>query len=132
MITALYDGRCVICISTREVIRKLDWRNQVEFLDLHATQAVENRYPSYDHEAMMGEIHVVADDTLYRGFDGTRRMLKEVPLGFPIWAVLQIPGMRWLGVRVYRFIARNRYAVNRLFGVDLSDDCADGACKIPQ
>lgn len=134
MITALFDGHCVICQSTRRIIKSLDWFNQVEFLDLHNKPLVETRYPQLDHESMMGEIHVVADDTIYAGFAATRRMLKAVPLGFPIWLILQLPGMNWLGPKIYRFIATNRYAINRLFGVDLStdDDCVDGVCKIPQ
>lgn len=136
MVTALFDGHCVICQSTRRVIKALDWMNRVEFLDLHAKTAVNARYPEMDHEAMMGEIHVITPEgRVFAGFDGTRRMLREVPLGFPVWALLQLPGMNWLGPKIYAFIARNRYAINRLFGVELDNndaDCVDGVCKIPQ
>lgn len=133
MVVALFDGRCVICQGTRRTIKSLDWFNRVEFMDLHKKAEVEARFPELEHDAMMGEIHVVADDKLYAGFEGTRRMLKEVPLGFPLWALLHIPGMSWLGPRIYSFIAKNRYAVNRFFGVELEDDgCEDGFCKIPQ
>jgi predicted DCC family thiol-disulfide oxidoreductase YuxK len=134
MVVALFDGRCVICQGTRRTIKALDWLNRVEFLDLHKHDEVEARFPELEHEAMMGEIHVVADDKLYAGFDGTRRMLKEVPLGFPVWLLLHIPGMNWLGPKIYQFVAKNRYAVNRFFGVDLAADdaCEDGFCKIPQ
>lgn len=132
MITALFDGHCVICQSTRRTIIALDWFNRVEFLDLHDKAQVERRYPQYDHAQLMGEIHVIADEQLYAGFMGTRRMLKEVPLGFPLWLIMQLPGMTWLGRKIYAVIARNRYAVNRAFGVDLDDPCVDGVCKIPQ
>lgn len=134
MVVALFDGRCVICQGTRRTIKSLDWFNRVEFLDLHQKSVVEARYPEYDHEMLMGQIHVVADEKLYAGFDGTRRMLKEVPLGFPLWLILLLPGMDWLGPKIYGFIAKNRYAVNRFFGVNLEEDdgCEDGFCKIPQ
>ena len=134
MITALFDGRCVICQTTRRFINALDWFERVEFLDLHHTAEVEARYPQFDHDAMMGEIYVVGDDELYRGFAGVRRMLRETPLGFPLWLIFSLPGMGWLGPRVYAWIAEHRYAVNRFFGVDLTaeDDCVDGVCKIPQ
>ena len=133
MITALFDGQCVICQTTRRIVNALDWLNRVEFLDLHDKAQVETRYPDYDHTAMMGEIHVVADDKLFAGFDGVRRMLRETPLGFPAWMIFSLPGMGWLGPRVYRFVADNRYAINRLFGVELQeeDDCVDGVCKLP-
>ena len=135
MVTALFDGRCVICQTTRRIVEALDWFNRVEFVDLHNTELVEARYPDFDHSAMMGEIHVVAGDKVYAGFDGVRRMLRETPLGFPAWLIFSLPGMGWLGPRVYRFIAEHRYAVNRFFGVELTeeeDNCMDGVCKIPQ
>jgi predicted DCC family thiol-disulfide oxidoreductase YuxK len=134
MVTALFDGRCVICQTTRRVINAIDWFKRVEFLDLHNHTEVEARYPQFDHAAMMGEIYVVAHDELYTGFDGVRRMLRETPLGFIAWLIFSLPGMGWLGPRVYAWVAKNRYAVNRFFGVDLStdDDCVDGVCKIPQ
>ena len=78
----------------------------------------------------MSEIHVLADgNRLYAGFAGTRRMLKEVPLGFPLWLLLQLPGSDALGKRVYRLIARRRYRINALLGKKLPD-CADGSCKM--
>jgi predicted DCC family thiol-disulfide oxidoreductase YuxK len=134
MVTAIYDGHCVICQTTRRIVRALDWLHRVEFLDLHNMAEVVKRYPDLEHDEMMGEIHVVSDSgRVYPGFDGTRRMLRELPLGFPLWLLLNLPGMRWVGVRVYRWIAKNRYAVNRFFGVELPEaDCEDGFCKLPE
>jgi predicted DCC family thiol-disulfide oxidoreductase YuxK len=133
MVTALFDGRCVICQSTRRTIKALDWFNRVEFLDLHKKAEVEARFPQLEHEQMMGEIHVVTDKHVYAGFEGTRRMLREVPLGFPVWLILHIPGMDWLGPKIYAFIAKNRYAVNRFFGVELEEPvCDENFCKLPQ
>lgn len=133
MIAALFDGQCVICQTSKTLIKRLDWQNRVEFLDLHDTATVSERYPQMDYNAMMGEIHVVdAAGKVFAGFDGTRRMLREVPLGAPLWLLLQLPGMNRLGPVVYGFIARNRYTINRLLGVELDSDCVDGVCKIPQ
>lgn len=131
MITALYDGYCVICQATRRTIKALDWGHRVEFLDLHAHDAVRARYPHLEHTSLMGEIHVIdGEGRLYAGFMGTRRLLREVPLGFPVWLLLQLPFMTPLGKRIYRFIARRRYAVNRFFGVTLQP-CDDDQCRIP-
>ncbi|GAB4510827.1 MAG: DUF393 domain-containing protein [Anaerolineae bacterium] len=137
MVTAIYDGNCVICNTTRHVVRALDWFKRVEFLDLHRRDEVETRFPSLDYAASMGEIHVIDDhQRIFAGFYGTRRMLRELPLGWPLWAVLQLPGVgNWLGPKIYRFIARNRYTINRLLGVELEQmeqDCIDGVCKIPE
>ena len=45
MITAIFDGYCVICQSTRKTIKALDWMNRVEFLDLHDAETIMKRYP---------------------------------------------------------------------------------------
>lgn len=134
---AIFDGRCVICNTTRRLVQLLDWFKRVEFLDLHQRSEVTQRYPWLDQEVAMGQIHVVADEgKVYEGFAGTRRMLRDLPLGLPLWAVLHLPIIgNWLGPQLYKFIARNRYTINRLLGVNLEqepDDCVDGVCKLPQ
>ena len=130
MLTALYDGNCLVCQSTCETMRALDWLRRIDFVDLHAGGAVTERYRHLSHERLMSEIHVLdAEGKLYAGFAGMRRMLKEVPLGFPLWLLLQLPGTDGIGQRVYRFIARRRYRINKLLGVDLPD-CAEGSCQL--
>lgn len=131
MTVAIYDGRCVLCNQTKRIVNKLDWLRRVEFLDLHEWNAVQARYPSLSYDQAMGEIHVVGDDgRLLGGFWAMRRMLRDLPLGFPLWLLLHLPGMNWLGPKVYRLIARNRYAINRFFGVEL-EECDNDVCKIP-
>ena len=130
MLTALYDGNCVICRSTCESLRALDWLRRIEFVDLHKADDASERFAEFSSERLLSEIHVLdAEGRLYAGFAGMRRLLKETPLGFPLWLLLQLPGSDALGRRAYRFIARRRYRINRLLGVELPD-CADGSCKM--
>jgi len=139
MLTAVFDGHCVICNTTRRIVNALDWFNRVEFLDLHEWQHVADRYPQLDYDTAMGQIHVIDDNNgrVFAGFAGTRRLLRVLPLGLPLYALLRLPIIGdWLGPRIYKFIAANRYAINRLFGVDLDTQqredaaCKDGVCKI--
>lgn len=136
-LTAIYDGHCVICNTTKTIIGALDWFNRIEFLNLHDHAEVERRFPEFDHQTLMGEIHVVdGQNRVYGGFAATRRMLRATPLGLPVWAIFRLPIIGdWLGPKAYRFIARHRYRINRFFGVDLDQrdqECSDGVCKIPQ
>lgn len=128
MTVTVYDGQCVICNSTRRMVTALDWLRRIKWLDLHQRDTVEARYPWLDYERAMGEIHVIdSQEDIYAGYFGVRRMLRDLPLGLPVWALLHLPGMDWVGQRVYRWVARNRYEINRAFGVE----CDDGMCKIP-
>ncbi len=128
MTTVLYDGYCVLCRQTRRIIKALDWLNRVEFLDIHQWNEVEKRYPALDFETAMGQMHVTTPDgQLIGGFEGMRLLLRDLPLGFPLWLLLHLPGMAWLGPRVYAFVARHRYRINKFFGVEI---CEDGTCKV--
>lgn len=130
MLTTLYDGRCIICQTTKRTITTLDWFSRVEFLDIH-DDSITTRFPQFDHDTLMGQMHVIdAKGGVFAGFDGVRRLLREVPLGLPFWLILFLPGMNWLGPKIYRQIATNRYGINRLFGVDLDDGCEDGICRL--
>jgi predicted DCC family thiol-disulfide oxidoreductase YuxK len=128
MVTAIYDGYCVICQQSKRVVGALDWLHRVEFLNIHDWQMVEARYPALDYAAALGQMHVVGEDgRLLGGFEGVRRLLRELPLGFPVWLLFHLPGMDWLGVRFYQFIARNRYRINQMVGAKV---CENGACKV--
>jgi predicted DCC family thiol-disulfide oxidoreductase YuxK len=128
MVTAIYDGYCVICNQTRRTVMALDWLHRVEFLNIHDWNIVNGRYPALDYDTAMGQMHLVTPNgDLMGGFPAVRRLLRELPLGFPLWLLLHLPGMDWLGNRIYRFIARHRYRINRLFGMPV---CEDGTCKV--
>ena len=131
MLTALFDGNCIVCQSTRRTITALDWRHRVNFVDFHDRDAWQSQYPQLNIKDMMGEIHVIdEDDNVYTGIYATRRMLRELPLGWPLWLLLHLPGMETLGAALYRFVARRRYRINRLFGKPLPG-CDHGGCKYP-
>lgn len=129
MLTAIYDGNCIVCQSSCAALRALDWRGRIDFVDLHEGGAA--RHGELSYEQLMGEIHALDEQgQLYSGFGATRRLLREVPLGLPLWLLLQLPGMSIIGQRVYRFVARRRYRINRFFGVSMPD-CANENCNLP-
>lgn len=128
MLAVLYDGQCVICNSSRRIVSKLDWRHVVKWYDLHAPDEAGKHFQDIPRADAMGQVHVRdGSGATYAGFLGTRRMLKELPLTFPLWLLLQVPGMTWVGHKVYRWIARNRYTVNRMFGAPV---CDTDTCRI--
>ncbi len=119
-LTALYDGQCRLCRASSRWISALDWRRRIQFIDLRASDALPR-------EDLMGEIHVHCDDQHFTGFDGIRRLLRELPLAMPLWLLLHLPGATWLGRRGYSWLARNRY---RLSGLDC--DCETLPCARSQ
>jgi len=129
MLTALYDGTCIVCQSTRGTISAFDWRHRVRFIDLHDRDAWQPQFPQLKYADLLGAIHVIDErGAVFAGMDATRRMLRELPLGLPIWLLLGAPGADKLGAALYRSIARRRYRINRLFGKPIPD-CVDGNCE---
>ena len=109
----------------------MDWLDRITFIDLHERQSLPAYSGDLSKERLMGAIHVVdREGRVVSGFYAMRRLLRELPLGLPIWLLLGIPGMDALGIGVYRLVARRRYRINRLLGRPLPD-CCDGSCQLP-
>jgi len=124
----LYDGLCVLCTQTQRVIRVLDWLGRVERLNAQDQSTVLQRYPELATEDILGEIYVRTPQGGWAvGFFGMRYLAWQIPLGWLLLPILYLPGMNFVGPHVYRWVAKRRYAINRLVG----NDCVDGVCKIP-
>jgi predicted DCC family thiol-disulfide oxidoreductase YuxK len=127
--TMLYDGQCMLCQGSKRFIEYLDWRDRVEMLDAQDRSLVRERYPGLSYEALMGAVHVVtADGEVKSGFFAVRYLARFLPMLWPVLPFLYLPGMNWLGPKVYNWVARRRYKINRLAGRPV---CEDGLCKIP-
>lgn len=128
-IVAIYDGQCVLCRQSKRTITWLDWLNNVQFLDLHDWDTVHGRYPNLDKDDLMGAMHIITrDGRALWGFEGLRYVARYLPLGWLALPLLYFPGMGHLGPRLYGWVARHRYQINKLVGAQTCDE--DGVCKI--
>lgn len=128
MTTAIYDENCVLCRQSKRIVTALDWFKRVEWLDANDWERVHERYSQLDFDTAMGQMHVdEGDGKLLGGYFAVRRLLRDLPLGFPLWLILHIPGMSFVGQVLYRFIARNRYKINRMVGAPV---CDATSCKV--
>lgn len=127
-VTVLYDGQCVLCQQSLRILQALDWRKRLTPLDSQDQALVQERYPHLDYENLMGAIHVITPkgQTLV-GFFALRHLAHYLPLLWLVLPLLYVPGMNWLGPKLYRWVARRRYTINRLAGQPI---CEEGYCKI--
>ncbi len=124
----LYDGMCVVCVNSVRLWRRLDWRRQLEFIDVQNWDQVQERFPQVGRSAALGAIHVITPEgALFTGYEGVRHMVQYAPLLAWLSPALHLPPITWLGRRVYAWIARRRYAINRLLGRPVCED----ACRPP-
>jgi predicted DCC family thiol-disulfide oxidoreductase YuxK len=73
---------------------------------------------------LLDQMHVVPANgqALYGGYQAIRWLAWRLPLTWLIAPFLYLPGMTYLGQKVYLWIARNRFKII---------PCEHGVCRIP-
>jgi predicted DCC family thiol-disulfide oxidoreductase YuxK len=124
----LYDGLCPFCTRQSQNLTKLARRGMVEAVNFHEPGALA-RFPGITHDACMKAIHLVSPDgQVYKGFEAIVRALATRPLLSWLLPVCQLPGLRTVLDRLYRFMAANRY---RFWGKSAdSRTCEAGTCRL--
>ncbi|MDY6769356.1 MAG: DUF393 domain-containing protein [Candidatus Nanohaloarchaea archaeon] len=106
MATAVYDGGCGFCTDFKRVMAALDWLGRFDWVDLHEADYAELPVSEEDCIAAM---QVIDGGEVYAGFYAVRRILRSIPLLFPLYVFFLVPGVPILGERVYAWVARHRH-----------------------
>lgn len=104
-----YDGHCPFCLKSVSILKKLDWLQRLDYQNVHGLPFLLPK--------MLDEMHLLTVDGIYNGFEACRKLTWQLPLLWPLAPFLYIPGVPWVGQRIYLWIARNR-------------TCKDGVCKL--
>lgn len=120
----LYDGLCRFCQGAIRLLRRLDWLGKLHCQDARDVARLPACAPPLDPAQLLEEMHVVTPDRrhVYRGYRAVRWLAWRLPLGWPAAPLLYVPGALWLGNRLYRWVARNRFALV---------PCKGGVCQVP-
>ncbi|WP_250846691.1 DCC1-like thiol-disulfide oxidoreductase family protein [Aquisphaera insulae] len=118
----LFDGQCPRCRATMAALTAADPDHVLEPIDLNAVEPA-SVHPSLTKAACMASMHAVAaSGKVYGGFDAMRAIGGRLPLAWPLAVAAWIPGVAWIGRRVY----------NRIAGARTRDvPCTDAACSLP-
>lgn len=105
-----YDEMCPVCKKSKRTLERLDWLKRMSFADIHDRRIAEAELPEVSYADMLREMYVKRPDGSYfGGFKAFRAMAPMLPLCWPLIPFLWLPGVAWVGKRVYAFIARNRF-----------------------
>ena len=109
--TIIFDGSCGLCRPVVAVLRRLDVRRVVEFLDLHSDWLlIQRRFPALSRVACLTEMHGIdRSGRVVKGFDTYRALAWILPPGWLVLPLLYLPGVGWTGRRVFRAIANHRH-----------------------
>jgi predicted DCC family thiol-disulfide oxidoreductase YuxK len=109
----LYDGECRFCQKSVRLLQRLDWFRRVHCQNCRDVPNLPPCAEPLDAARMLEEMHVVppARDRALAGFPAVRWLLWRLPLTAPFVPLLYIPGVPWIGQKVYLKIAANRYGL---------------------
>jgi predicted DCC family thiol-disulfide oxidoreductase YuxK len=120
----LYDGDCPLCRKTTAILNRLDWFGRLAFHNCRDAAHIPANAAHLDAARMIQEMHVLTPDRRHAlaGFRAVRWIAGRIPLLWPLYPLLFVPGMARLGQRLYLWVARNRFHLV---------PCRAGVCTIP-
>lgn len=120
----LFDGECPLCRKTTSILKRLDWLGLLRFHNCRDAKGIPENSAHLDAASMIAEMHVLTPDRTraLAGFRAVRWIAGRIPLLWPLYPMLFIPGMPKLGQRIYLWVARNRFQLL---------PCREGICTIP-
>ncbi len=106
----LYDGHCVFCCKSIDLLRRLDLFGRLEYRNVRDRMDLPAEI-SVSPERLLEEMHLLTPDTrrIYHGFAAFRWLAWRLPVLWPIAPLLYFPGVPTLGQRIYLWVARNRF-----------------------
>jgi len=119
----LFDGDCPLCRRSVAILKKLDWQGRLAFQNCRDEPAwPPSAYP-LKMSRLLEEMHVVTPDRkrAFAGYSAFRWMAWRIPVFWLAAPFLYIPGVPWVGNKVYLWVAKRR--MNLV-------PCQDGVCKI--
>lgn len=109
-LTVWHDGTCPLCRAEIALMRRLDTRGAITFVD--ATEAGADACPR-DRGALLARFHAREDGTLLSGAAAFAAMWRAIPLLRPIGLLARNKGVLWALEKAYIGFLRVRPALQR-------------------
>lgn len=109
-LTIWYDGGCPLCLREIALMRRLDKKGRIAFVDLTGAASCP-----LDRTLMLARFHATrADGTTLSGAAAFAAMWREIPILRPLGLVARNPAVLWLLERAYLFFLKIRPALQNL------------------
>ncbi|MEG4106640.1 DCC1-like thiol-disulfide oxidoreductase family protein [Microcoleus sp. S13_C5] len=111
----IYDGNCNLCVTLVQLLENLDKGQNFEYISMQDLEELE-RFGITSGDCEMGMILIDAEnpERRWQGSDAAEEIGRILPSGEVFVAAYRaMPGMKWMGDRVYEQVRDNRYT---LFG----------------
>lgn len=117
-----FDTFCPVCRRSKLALERFDVGRRITYLDIHDRPAMQQAMPKVSYTQALREMLVIAPNgKVTGGFDAFRTIAWVLPAAYVLIPFLYLPGVAWIGRRVYKAIARNRYKLVK---------CEQGVCNL--
>ncbi|NDY95172.1 thiol-disulfide oxidoreductase DCC family protein [Wenzhouxiangella limi] len=110
-VTVWYDGACPLCQREIALMRRLDRRANIDFVDV----ASESTPCPLDRDQLLARFHASEDGRVVDGAEAFAAMWRAIPVLLPLGLLARFPPILWLLERMYRVFLRLRPALQRVF-----------------
>ena len=113
--TVIYDGQCNLCSNLVQLLETLDKGDRFQYIPMQdQTGLAQFKVTAQDCELGMILIDNENHDRRWQGSNAAEEIGRLLPFSSPfVTAYQSLPGVKWMGDRVYEQVRDNRYA---LFG----------------
>jgi predicted DCC family thiol-disulfide oxidoreductase YuxK len=120
----LFDGNCPLCQRSIRLLKRLDWLKKFHYQNCREIENLPRCEVPLIPNRLLEQMHLVTPNRKrsFAGFAAFRWLAWRMPLTWGIVPLLYLPGARWLGNKIYSWVARNRYNLV---------PCKDGVCTLP-
>ena len=102
----IYDNRCLFCIRTKNFIDKLDKNKKLKWIGIDNFNYKKFKLKKED---LLEEMHLISGNNVYKGYFAFKQISKKIPLFYIFYLLSLIPGVDFIGDKVYNLIAKHRY-----------------------
>ena len=103
-----YDNHCLFCIHYKKKIESLDKKKKLEWIGI---DNFNHKKYGLKKDDLLKEMHLIINGRIYQGYYAWKQIAKKIPLLFPMYCLSLIPGIDFIGDKIYKMIAKHRYKV---------------------
>ncbi len=105
-----FDGDCIFCVRSAGLLHRLDIFGRFALVDFR-DKAQISACPDIDLARAENKLQLRLRDRWLEGFQAFRFMTSRLPWLWLISPFLYIPGMDWIGEKIYSAVAARRYLI---------------------